>query len=61
MSLAEKIYLAMIVFMFVAFMVLMATLCWLDGKEDRIQRRRERRPHAETPESLIANKGVAQH
>jgi hypothetical protein len=42
MSLAEKLYLAMILFLFGSFMVLMMTMAWLDAKDDRIRRRRAR-------------------
>jgi hypothetical protein len=39
-SLGEKLYLAMVVSLFMSFIVLMGTLCWLDGKDARIERRR---------------------
>jgi hypothetical protein len=42
MSLAEKIYLSMVLFLFFGFMALMGTISWLDGKDARIQRRREK-------------------
>jgi hypothetical protein len=41
MSLGEKIYLAMVVFMFASFLIVMGTLSWLDARADRIQRRHE--------------------
>ena len=42
MSFGEKIYLAGVLFAFGSFMVLMGALSWLDAKEDRIKRRREK-------------------
>jgi high-affinity Fe2+/Pb2+ permease len=48
MSLGEKLYLTMILVLFLSFGLLMASLCWLDAIEDKAQRRRERRA-AERP------------
>jgi hypothetical protein len=41
MSFGEKVYLAGVLFAFGSFMVMMATLCWLDARDERIKRRRE--------------------
>jgi hypothetical protein len=43
MSFGEKLYLGMIVSLFIAFIVLFATLCWLDAKDERIKRRQDRK------------------
>ena len=40
MSPMEKLYLAMVLFLFASFIVLMGVLSWLDLKDDRIRRRR---------------------
>jgi hypothetical protein len=42
MPLLDKLALAGIVFVFVSFGLLMATVCWLDGKDERLRRRQER-------------------
>ncbi len=42
MSFGEKVYLAGVLFAFASFMVLMGTLSWLDARDTRIQRRREK-------------------
>ena len=42
MSFGEKIYLAGVLFAFGSFMVLMGTLSWLDARDERIKRRREK-------------------
>ena len=41
MSFGEKIYLAMVVFMFASFLIVLGTLSWLDAREDNIRRRHE--------------------
>lgn len=43
MSLAEKLYLVLVVSMFVSFGVLLATLSWLDSKEEKAARWNERK------------------
>ena len=43
MSLMEKGYLTMVLFLFVSFMVLTGTLAFLDAKEGRIRKHRARR------------------
>jgi hypothetical protein len=43
MSFDEKLYLVMIVSLFVSFIVLFATLCWLDAKEEKIRRWQDRK------------------
>jgi hypothetical protein len=66
MSFGEKIYLAMVVFMFGSFMVLLGTLSWLDAKEERVKRWRDRKnalaakranagTHAEQPAGAASN------
>lgn len=40
MTLGENLYLVMIVVLFSSFMVLLATLSWLDAKDEEIKRRR---------------------
>ena len=35
MSLPEKIYLAMVLTAFTSFAILLATLAWLDGRQDK--------------------------
>ncbi len=42
MSLGEKLYLTVVMTMFVSFAILMATLCWLDAREDKIRRKQAR-------------------
>ena len=42
MSLGEKLYLAVVMAMFVSFAVLMVTLCWLDAREDKMRRKQIR-------------------
>jgi hypothetical protein len=62
MSLAEKMYLSMVLFVFLSFMVLMATMCWLDGKDDRIGRRRLRtKAIASKPDRFSTSSAVPQH
>ena len=62
MSLGEKIYLAMVVSMFVMFMVLLATLSWLDAKDARLERRRQRALQTEhKPGTFIAGGATAHH
>ncbi|MDB5397592.1 MAG: hypothetical protein JWM91_5098 [Rhodospirillales bacterium] len=39
MSLGEKIYLALVVVMFVSFGIVMGTLSWLDARNDKIRLR----------------------
>jgi len=41
MSIEEKIYLAGVLVVFATFMIMMGSLTWLDGKDERIKRRRE--------------------
>jgi hypothetical protein len=43
MSFGEKLYLVVIVSLFIAFIVLFGTLCWLDAKDERIKRRQARK------------------
>lgn len=43
MSFGEKIYLAMVISMFVSFIVLFGALCWLDAKDERVKRSRDRK------------------
>ena len=55
MSFGEKIYLTMVVFMFAMFIVLLGTLNWLDAKDARLQRRREKaRQTTHKPGAFIA-------
>ena len=42
MSLGEKLYLAVVVSTFASFIVLMGTLSWLDGREDKVRRKQTR-------------------
>ena len=42
MSLGEKLYLAVVMTMFVSFAVLMLTLCWLDAREGKVRRKQVR-------------------
>jgi hypothetical protein len=44
MSFGEKLYLGMVVGVFVSFGVLMVSLCWLDSIEDRAQPHRNPKP-----------------
>jgi hypothetical protein len=41
-SIEEKIYLAGVLVVFATFIVIMGPLAWLDGRDERIKRRRER-------------------
>jgi hypothetical protein len=43
MSFGEKLYLVMIVLTFSSFIVLFATLSWLDAKDEKIKRRQDRK------------------
>jgi hypothetical protein len=61
MSFGEEIYLAGVLFAFGSFMVLMLTLTWLDGKEQRIQRRREKAKHASSAKHETFVTGAAVH
>lgn len=47
MSIGEKIYLAVVVLMFVSFMVLMVTLCALDARDEKLKRWRDRKSSLE--------------
>jgi len=42
MLFGEKLYLAGTLFVFASFIALIGTLSWLDAKDERIRRRRER-------------------
>jgi len=42
MSFGENIYLAGVLFLFASFIVMLGTLSWLDAKDARLQRRREK-------------------
>jgi hypothetical protein len=46
MSFGEGIYLAGVMFMFITFMAVVGTLSWLDAKDARVQRRREKAQQA---------------
>ena len=41
MKIEEKIYLAGVLVVFATFMIMMGSLSWLDGRDERIKRRRE--------------------
>ena len=43
MSLAEKLYLVMVMTMFVSFGILLATLSWLDSREDKAAQWQDRK------------------
>jgi hypothetical protein len=61
MSLGEKLYLAGILFLFASFMVLMGTLCWLDARDERIKRRREKATQVSSPKPEPFITGAAAH
>lgn len=61
MSFGEKVYLAGVVFAFGSFMVLMATLTWLDGRDERILRSREKAKQPSPAESKPFITGAAAH
>ena len=61
MSFGEKIYLAGVLFAFGSFMVLMSTLCWLDARDERIQRRREKAKQAAPAKDEAFVTGAAVH
>ena len=42
MSIEEKIYLAGVLVVFATFILIMGPLSWLDGRDERIKRRREK-------------------
>jgi len=39
MSLGEKLYLVMLGVLFVSFIVLFGTLCWLDARDEKMKRK----------------------
>lgn len=59
MSIAEKVYLGMVLFLFFGFMLLVATLSWLDAKENRAASA-QRKPVTGKPASA-SGKPVTQH
>ncbi len=61
MSFGEKIYLAGVLFAFGSFMVLMLTLTWLDGKDQRIARRRAKARQASPAKNEAFVTGAALH
>jgi hypothetical protein len=56
MSLAEKLYLVMVVSMFVSFGVLLATLSWLDSREEKAAQWNDRKKTM----AVQRNKNVSQ-
>lgn len=62
MSLGEKLYLAMVVSLFLSFIVLMGTLCWLDGKNARTERRRaQAKPVEKSTGGFAGGSAASQH
>ena len=61
MSFGEKIYLAGVLFAFGSFIVMMATLSWLDARDERIKRRREKAKQASPVKHEAFVVGAAVH
>jgi len=61
MSLGEKLYLAGILFLFASFMVVVGTLSWLDARDERIKRRREKANQIPSPKPEAFITGAAAH
>ena len=61
MSLGEKLYLAGILFLFASFMVVVGTLSWLDARDERINRRREKASQAPSPKPEPFITGATAH
>ena len=62
MSIAEKLYLGMVLSLFFGFMALMVTLTWLDAKESRAKRAvPQRKATAGKTAPAIQGKAAAQH
>jgi hypothetical protein len=59
MSFGEKLYLVMIVSLFISFIVLLATLCWLDAKEEKIRRWQDRKAVLATQRVQAATRAAA--
>ena len=61
MSFGEKIYLTGILFVFASFIVMVGTLSWLDARDERIKRRREKAKQASPVKHEAFVTGAAVH
>ena len=61
MSFGEKIYLVGVLFTFGSFIVMMGTLSWLDARDERIKRRREKAKQAASVKHEAFVTGAAVH
>jgi hypothetical protein len=59
MSFGEKLYLVVIVSMFISFIVLFATLCWLDAKDEKIKRWHDRKAALATQRTQATARAAA--
>lgn len=59
MSFGEKIYLAVVVSMFVSFAIMMVTLCALDARDEKLKRWRERKNSLEAQRTKAVHHAAA--
>jgi uncharacterized membrane protein YcaP (DUF421 family) len=59
MSLGEKLYLVMIVSLFISFIMLVATLSWLDAKEEKVRRWQDRKAVLATQRAQVTTRAAA--
>jgi hypothetical protein len=59
MSFGEKLYLVVIASLFISFIVLFATLCWLDAKEEKIKRWQDRKAFLAAQRAQTATRAAA--
>jgi hypothetical protein len=59
MSFGEKLYLVVIASLFISFIVLFATLCWLDAKDEKIKRWQDRKAALATQRAQTTARAAA--